>query len=83
MNTPLRAYEEASPRCECGELFGDACDWDGRADELVLVEYMPSHLRASHEAAGSHGSYPRNGSKRIHASRDCADLLEEMFGAVY
>jgi hypothetical protein len=31
---------------------------------LVVVETMPEHLRASHEAAGNAGHYPHNGAVR-------------------
>ena len=30
-----------------------------------VVEYMPTYLRASHEAAGNSGSYPANGAVRV------------------
>ena len=30
-----------------------------------VVEYMPTYLRASHEAAGNSGSYPANGAIRV------------------
>lgn len=32
--------------------------------EYTLIEYMPRHLRASHEAARNDGSYPANGAIR-------------------
>jgi hypothetical protein len=32
---------------------------------LSLIEYMPAHLRASHEAAGNRGYYPHNGAERV------------------
>jgi hypothetical protein len=32
---------------------------------LSLIEYMPAHLRASHEAAGNRGCYPHNGAVRV------------------
>lgn len=53
------------------------------AEELVTVEIMPEHFRASHEAAGYAGiewcgQYPANGALRREVTRDEADeLLEE------
>lgn len=43
--------------------------------DLVLVERMPVHLRASHEAAGNRGVFPHNGSERILMHRDDAAAL--------
>jgi hypothetical protein len=34
-------------------------------DDLVVIEVMPRHLRASHEAAGNSGVYPHNGAERF------------------
>ena len=33
--------------------------------DVVLVEGMPTHLRASHKEANNHGVYPVNGSRRF------------------
>jgi hypothetical protein len=41
--------------------------------DLVLVEVMPAHLRASHEAAGNAGSYPANGAVRFLVGRKAAE----------
>lgn len=43
--------------------------------EMVLVERMPEHLRASHTAAGNRGTWPHNGSERILMHRDDAAAL--------
>jgi hypothetical protein len=32
---------------------------------MYLIERMPEHLRASHEAAGNWGAYPMNGAERV------------------
>lgn len=32
----------------------------------TLIEYMPAHLRASHDAAGNSGVYPHNGAERAY-----------------
>lgn len=42
--------------------------------DLVLVERMPEHLRASHEAAGNWGQYPLNGAKRVLTVADPEDF---------
>jgi len=63
--------------CGCGDWTGYRCNWTGPADEMIVVEWMPEHLRASHEAAGNSGCWPHNGSERIAVKRSCADLLME------
>lgn len=35
------------------------------AAPMVLVEYMPEYLAASHDAAGNWGVYPDNGAERV------------------
>ena len=35
------------------------------AHDLVVLETMPEHLRASHEAARNRGEYPHNGAQRV------------------
>jgi len=40
-----------------------------------MVEYMPEHLRASHDAAGNRGTYPHNGAVRLRLERSCAFQL--------
>jgi hypothetical protein len=47
---------------------------------MVTVEWMPEHLRASHEAAGNSGRYPANGARRIAVSRSCANAMIEHDG---
>ena len=71
---------EKAVRCECGEVTGDACAWCGSAADLMTVETMPEHLRASHEAAGNRGTYPHNGAVRLRVSPECAALLVESDG---
>jgi hypothetical protein len=67
-------------RCECGEIYGERCEWSGPKTETVRVDVMPVHLRASHEAAGNSGRYPANGSRRLRVHSDCADRLVETEG---
>ena len=59
--------------------YADAPAWDPalklvtKASEMVdpvIVEVMPEHLRASHEAAGNSGVYPHNGSERSILGRE-------------
>jgi len=64
------AHDEA--HCECGAWSGEACTWAGPRSDTVLIDYMPDHLRASHEAAGNRGRYPCNGSSRLRVSLACA-----------
>lgn len=63
--------------CQCGEVYGAPCEWSGDVADTVLVEVMPEHLRASHEAAGNKGDYPQNGAIRLRVERSCADSLVE------
>jgi hypothetical protein len=67
-------------QCECGQWSGETCGWMGPADETTRVEFMPEHLRGSHEAAGNSGVYPHNGAVRISVSLACADLIVEHDG---
>lgn len=67
--------------CRCGEMGGqDHCQWTGEASELVVVEWMPEHLRASHRAAGNSGSYPHNGAARLAIQYDCYEMQAEYEG---
>ena len=47
----------------------------GPASDMVVMEYMPEYLRASHRAAGNAGTYPANGAVRVAVEVECADLL--------
>jgi hypothetical protein len=67
----------ARGRCECGEVLGESCRWEGPEAEMVTVEYMPEYLRASHIAAGNRGVWPHNGSLRLRCSPECATLICE------
>ena len=62
--------------CECGEVTGVRCEWSGPREQTVVVEWMPEHLRASHEAAGNGGVYPHNGAERLRVYADCADHID-------
>ena len=69
--------------CECGELTGECCQWDGPISETVILEYMPEHLRSSHIAAGGSGgnagTYPYNGSRRIRVEKSCAHICSHVW----
>lgn len=67
-------------RCDCGECTGVRCEWVGPRSETVVVEYMPEHLRASHEAARNRGVYPHNGALRLRVEQSCADAIIEDSG---
>ena len=64
-------------RCECGEITGVRCEWVGPSDDMVVVEWMPIYLRASHEAAGGRGVYPHNGAQRLLLEKGCAEMHQE------
>ena len=61
-------------QCQCGTWTGEPCNWAGPAGDMVVVEYMPEPLRASHKAAGHRGKWPHNGSIRVAVERGCADM---------
>ena len=60
-------------RCECGVMTGRLCDGFGDPAEMVMVEWMPEHFRASHEAAGNAGEWPHNGASRVLCLPSCAE----------
>lgn len=67
-----------STRCEAGEI-GDG--WaECQRTAATVVEYMPRQHRAAHEAAGNRGSWPDNGSFRVHLCRFCAGAVLETEG---
>lgn len=66
--------------CGCGEWMGEWCAWHGPAEDMVVVEYLPAAVRASHAAARNSGSWPRNGAVRVAVERSCADRLLESEG---
>lgn len=67
-------------RCDCGDWSGEPCQWTGEAGDMVVVQWMPEHLRASHAAAGNNGNFPVNGARRTAVERSCADLMVETDG---
>lgn len=76
---PLPADEETGPceqcSCACGQIDGENCPAVVRADNRVVIEWMPPHLRSSHEAAGNRGVYPHNGAERLTVTDLCAGRL--------
>lgn len=73
---PADEWDVEIAACESGEATGEPCAWDGEADDLVVVEWMPEHLRSSHEAAGNWGVYPYNGAERLRCCPACAEMLQ-------
>ena len=65
--------------CGCGAWLGECCEWTGSLEDMVVVEYMPEYLRASHRAAGNTGSYPHNGSMRVAVETSCAQRLFDCY----
>jgi len=47
---------------------------------MVVIEYMPAYLRASHQSAGNAGRWPDNGAARYAVTNDLADDMLEVFG---
>lgn len=43
--------------------------------DMVTIEEMPEHFRASHRAARNWGSYPHNGATRRQVSREEAEEI--------
>jgi hypothetical protein len=56
------------PRCQCGQITGEPCA-EVLGPDSQLVEHMPEHLRASHEAAGT---WPYNGAVQLRLAPGCA-----------
>ena len=63
--------------CECGYAGGVRCTWSDPIWQTTAYEYMPEHLRASHEAAGNSGSWPGNGAVVLRVEASCAERLSE------
>lgn len=60
--------------CECGVVMGYTCVALG---PFVTLEWMPLHLRASHDAAGNRGVFPHNGADRLRVTAECAQAIIE------
>ena len=75
-----KADKAGTVECQCGKVYGIACFGTGSPNEMVVVEWMPFYLRASHEAAMNRGVYPHNGAERLVVHEDCADFLVEEDG---
>ena len=50
--------------------------------KYALIEYMPAHLRASHEAARNSGTYPHNGAVRCYVPADLVAEIDVTWTAV-
>jgi hypothetical protein len=57
--------------CECGEILGEACQWDGRGGPRVRIEYVPDSLQGTAQAAGT----ARGMWESILVEQSCAELL--------
>lgn len=64
-------------RCQCGEVTQVKCTRFRKRGEMMVVEWMPYHLRASHEAAGNRGEYPGNGALRLLCCIQCGTAMLE------
>lgn len=74
----MRQSRTANDGIVCGcTAISAGCGWTGRADEMVVVEFMPVYLRASHAAARNCGRFPLNGAIRFRAEQSCAEELIE------
>jgi hypothetical protein len=73
------AQKAAPQQCACGAALGEACSGTLGAD-AVTIEWMPDHLRASHEAARNSGSWLDNGALRLRVTPSCARHLEQHDG---
>lgn len=71
-----RGWSPHRAGCECGEATGVWCEGE-LGDDSIEVEWMPEHLRSSHEAAGNAGAWPHNGSVRLRVTPRCAESLAE------
>lgn len=67
-------------RCECNQWSGEPCNGEGAKQSMVIMEYMPDCMRASHEAAGNRGIHPLNGSERLTVTPECAARMLEHDG---
>lgn len=67
-------------RCQCGEVTGTKCTHFRLRTEMLVIEWMPYHLRASHESAGNSGQYPSNGALRLLCASECGSMLTEAEG---
>jgi hypothetical protein len=65
--------EPEDTTCESGIATLTNCEAEGS----TFVDWMPEHLRASHDAAGNSGTWPLNGVLRLHVCADCAACLIE------
>jgi hypothetical protein len=64
-------------RCQCGEVTGTRCGHFRLRGEMIVVEWMPYHLRNHHCDARHQGTYPENGSLRLLCCVECGALLIE------
>jgi hypothetical protein len=72
MTMKLTEKQQRSFDCACGQWSGYACANKAPRARLVILEFMPEELRASHAAAGNLGSFPHNGARRVLVTRECA-----------
>jgi hypothetical protein len=70
---------EAVELVQAGKRKGEVFEPEAAAD-LVILEIMPDHLRATHAEAGNAGVYPHNGAVRYLANRVDAESVVESAG---
>lgn len=75
--TLSHSHSAQAVHCACGATRNERCVWTGPGSDTAVVEWMPEWIRASHTAAGNHGTYPHNGALRLRCERSCADRLIE------
>lgn len=79
----VRAEVEAArveATCECGEWAEERCRAVAPASEMVVVDWMPGHLRGTHEAAGATMRPGMPGAVRARVAPACARHMLEVDG---
>jgi len=72
--------DHAQCQCQCGQWSGEPCSYVGPEGDMLTVEFMPEHLRATHAAAGGIGAWPANGAIRLRVERECAARMRDLDG---
>jgi hypothetical protein len=72
----VSAPEVAVYTCACAQTRDDAhCAWEGPADEMKLIEWVPDYLRGTHAAARNSGCWPHNGALLLAVHHECAKAI--------
>lgn len=75
-----RVRAEAEATCECGEWAEERCRAVAPASEMVVIDWMPGHLRGTHEAAGATMRPGMSGAVRARVTPACARHMLEVDG---